>query len=174
MIIVEGPDGGGKTRLLDRLTEHYTSIPVHPRASEGVDGPVKDLFEWAHKDVTTWRDKGLHFYDRHPLISEYIYGPTVRGHVDPRFYTTALRRRLVHRALIIVCLPPLCVVRASVNNERDMPGVMTHIDTIWSLYASLTAQLPTVGVVRYDFTEDDYTDLFPHINSHRTHWSVTR
>lgn len=175
MIILEGPDGGGKTTLLKELSDHYFSIPVHDRASEGVSGPVKDLFTWAHKDIGSWRDKQLHFYDRHPLVSEYIYGPVVRGTMDPRFHTTHLRRRLAQRSLVIVCLPPLDAVRASVSAERDMPGVTTHIDAIWHLYASLRASWPsTSGIVFYDYTEDDPRDLYPYINSHRTHWSVTR
>lgn len=175
MIILEGPDGGGKSTLLEALTLQYPSIPVHARASSsGADGgPVADLYDWAAKDVSTWREQGVHFYDRHPLISEYIYGPVVRGTMDPRFLTTGLRRKVQHRALIVMCLPPLDAVRASVSAERDMPGVTTHIDTIWHLYASLRAQLPGVAVEPYDYTKDKPEKLFPPINSHRNYWKVT-
>lgn len=158
MIILEGPDGGGKTTLLNQLVESFPGIAVHPRAStsgpEG--GPLKDpdLYTWAHNDVWSWAEQPLSFYDRHPLISEYVYGPSIRGTMDPRFHTTPLRRRLAQRALVIVCLPPLEVVRRSVSAERDMPGVSTHIDIIWHLYASLRATWPvSSGLVLYDWTQ---------------------
>lgn len=177
MIILEGPDGGGKTTLLKRLSEFYPSIPVHARASEGVDGPVKDLYEWAHDDVSTWFGQGLHFYDRHPLISEYIYGPLVRGGMDDRFHTTELRRRLARRALVIVCLPPLAVVRRAVSAERDMPGVTTHIDAIWHSYAALRATWPvSTGLIFYDYTglrlnyDPSHAGIHAAINSHRADW----
>lgn len=177
MIILEGPDGGGKTTLLEQLSAHYTTIQVNERASTSgaQGGPVADLYEWAHRDVHSWRDADLRFYDRHPFVSEYIYGPAVRGHVDPRFFTTPLRRRVQHRALLVLCLPPLEAVRASVSAERDMAGVATHIDTIWHLYASLRASWPLVNFVHFDWTKHKPEDVvFPEVNHHRTHWSVTR
>lgn len=176
MIILEGPDGGGKSTLMDELLTHYTRLSQAPRASSsGPDGgPVADLYEWAHADVHSWRDKPVQLYDRHPLVSEYIYGPVIRGTVDPRFHTTHLRRRVQHRALLVLCLPPLEAVRSSVSAERDMAGVHTHIDTIWHLYASLRASWPAVNFVHYDFTDQKPVDIFPDLNSHLNHWSVTR
>lgn len=178
MIILEGPDGGGKTTLLNQLAGSFPSIARHARASEGVAGPVKDLYEWAHEDVWSWMGQPLSFYDRHPLISEYIYGPITRGTMDARFHTTPLRRRFAQRALVIVCLPPLEVVRRSVSAERDMPGVSTHIDPIWHLYASLRATWPvSSGLVFYDWTQTRVPErnstmdaLRTLIHHHRTEW----
>lgn len=178
VILIEGPDGSGKTTLLKRLADFYPSIAIHARASEGVNGPVKDLYEWAHDDVWSWGQQPLSFYDRHPLISEYIYGPIIRGTMDARFHTTPLVRRVAHRALVIVCLPPLGVVRRSVSASRDMPGVTTHIDAIWHLYASLRATWPSsTGLLYYDWTasrapsrHNDISDIHAAINSHRADW----
>lgn len=177
MIILEGPDGGGKTTLLKQLREQYPSIPVHARASSsGPDGgPVSDLYDWAHRDMYSWPKQQLQFYDRHPLVSEYIYGPIIRGTIDKRFHNTPLRRILMRRALTVLCLPPLDAVRASVSASRDMTGVHTHIDAIWTLYASLRAIWPTsVSLALYDYTRHDPEHLFPYINHHRTYWSVTK
>lgn len=176
MIILEGPDGGGKTTLLESLIDKFPSIMRHERASEGVKGPVADLYEWAHRDVHGWHSQTLSFYDRHPLISEYIYGPTIRGTIDARFHGTPLRRTLARRALVIVCLPPLDAVRRAVSAERDMAGVHTHIDTIWTLYASLRAQWPvSPRLLFYDYTErrlrsDDLSTVHAAIHHHRATW----
>jgi hypothetical protein len=168
VIIVEGPDGAGKTTLLHSLMAQYPTIPLHARASEGVSGPVKELYEWGHDDVWSWPEQPLSFYDRHPFVSEYVYGPIIRGSMDPRFHTTPLRRRVASRALLIVCLPPLDAVRASVSAERDMPGVHSHIDAIWHCYASLRATWQSsTGIVFYDWTRDEPAALFPYINSFR-------
>lgn len=173
MIIVEGPDGGGKTTLIERILAQYPrTLQLHARASEGVSGPVPDLYEWALKDLNTWGQQPLSVYDRHPLISEYIYGPIVRGVMDPRFHTTSLRRHLARRALVIVCLPSLGAVRASVSDDRDMPGVRTHIDAIWTSYASLGACWPVAtGLLYHNYERaKDLSQVFAHINYHEAHW----
>jgi hypothetical protein len=173
VIVLEGPDGGGKTTLLRQLVSMYPNIPVHSRASSSgvAGGPVANLYEWAVLDVQSWRRKPLHFYDRHPFVSEYVYGPTCRGIMDDRFHTTRLRRSFARDALLIVCLPPLEAVRASVSAERDMVGVSTHIDAIWHLYASLRATWThPAGLLFYDYTRDTIHRLVPHINAHVTRW----
>lgn len=177
MIILEGPDGGGKSTLLEQLREQYPHIPLHERActSQGGPLPTPELYEWAARDLASWYDAKVHFYDRHPFVSEYIYGPIVRGgFVDRRFHGTTLRRRLAHHALVIVCLPPLETVRASVSDDKDMPGVTTHIDALWHAYASLRATWPaSAGLVMYDWTQHQPDRLFPHIQSHCTRWRIT-
>lgn len=173
MIIVEGPDGGGKSTLVEDILSHFPKLARHPRASEGVDGPVPNLYEWAHDDVHSWPSQPLSVYDRHPLVSEYIYGPICREGMDKRFHTTPLRRQLARRALVIVCLPPLGAVRASVSASRDMPGVTTHIDAIWHSYASLRATWPvSTGLLYYDYTvRPDMTQVLAHIHHHIASWS---
>lgn len=175
-MIIEGPDGGGKTTLLRQLAEEFPDIPTHSRACTSQGGPLRGpaLYDWAADDLASWYDAPVHFYDRHPLVSEYIYGPIVRGVIESRFHHTTLRRRFAHHALVIVCLPPLEVVRASVSDDKDMPGVTTHIDALWHVYASLRAMWPTTaGLVHYDYTLHNYDRLIPHIRSHCHRWRVT-
>lgn len=177
MIIVEGPDGAGKSTLVEQLREWYPSMMLAPRASSSgpEGGPVPDLYEWTHRDVHSWPNRPLSIYDRHPLISEYIYGPVIRGTIDPRFHGTGLHRYMSRRALLVLCLPPLNVVRRSVSAERDMAGVAAHIDTIWTLYASLRATWPDpLSVVRYDYTDtmldSTMAGVVHRINLHRNDW----
>lgn len=172
---MEGPDGGGKSTLIKQIFTQFPTIKRAARASEGVSGPVDDLYDWAVHDMAGWWNQPMAIYDRHPLVSEYIYGPICRGTMDPRFHDTGLRRRMARTALVIVCLPPLKVVRSSVSDERDMPGVATHIDAIWHCYASLkSCWAGQSGLLYYDYTKSsdrDLSQVFAYVNHHRDTWS---
>ena len=157
MIVLEGPDGGGKTTLLETLTKRYPQIPVAPRASSSVEGPVKNLFEWATQDVSIWPLRPYSIYDRHPLISEYVYGNSVRKKPGEGFTTqkAATLRQLVYRqALVIFCLPPLKVVRENVqaNAPEQMAGVVENITKIYQMYAFLARTWPGRAYI-YNYTD---------------------
>src|SRR5690242_17573223 len=159
-IIVEGPDGAGKSTLIDHLKEAF-SLPQAPRFSTSEGGPKAELFKLAWDDVTSWKNRmGTVIYDRHPLISDMIYGPVLRGHVAPGFSGSSARylmQVMYREALVILCLPPVEVVRANVLND-DVPqlgGVADNIDTLYSLYQQLTVQWPTSRLISYDYTEMD-------------------
>lgn len=176
MIILEGPDGGGKSILAGQLLDAFPNLEMRARSIPDKDGPRDgpELFDWAEADVRSWWSARLGIYDRHPLVSEYIYGPIVRGCIrDPRFLTTGLRRRLVANTLLVVCLPHLSVVRASVSDDRDMPGVAAHIDALWHAYASLRATWDRPeGLLIYDYTTMLPDRLFPHIRSYCYRWDL--
>lgn len=157
MLILEGPDGGGKTTLLETLTKRYPQITVAPRASSSVEGPVKNLFEWATEDLEAWGLRPYSIYDRHPLISEYVYGNSVRKAPAKGFNTppAARLRQVVYRqALVIFCLPPLKVVRENVqaNAPEQMPGVVENITKIYQMYAFLARTWPGRAYI-YNYTD---------------------
>lgn len=163
-IIIEGPDGAGKTTLISHLRETF-GLEQAPRFSTSLGGPVDDLIRRTWDDVLSWHQRtGAVIYDRHPLISELIYGPLVRGDVAAGFSGTTARylmQRLYREALIVLCLPPQDVVRANVHKdgEAQMPGVVQQIDTIWSLYRNLAVQWPTPRLVQYDYTQEQDDQL---------------
>jgi len=157
MLILEGPDGGGKTTLLETITERYPGIMQAPRASSSVEGPVKNLFEWATEDMNAWGLRPYSIYDRHPLISEYVYGNATRRSVAPGFNTAAaarLRQVMYRQALVIFCLPPLKVVRENVraNAPEQMAGVVENITKIYQMYAFLARTWPGRAYI-YNYTD---------------------
>lgn len=156
MIVIEGPDGAGKSTLAEVLSVKF-NLPMHERASDSVAGPVDNLFKWAYDDVVSMPDREISVYDRHPLLSEYVYGPIVRSTLPEGFTTTTahrLIRMMAASVLVVLCRPPSERLRSSVSDQRDMPGVSTHIERIAAAYDALKMFWPG-QIVTHDFTSAD-------------------
>lgn len=163
MIIVEGPDGGGKTTLIDRLRKHL-GVGVMPRpcsSDRGVD--PSSLMAWVDRDLSgPVHERKI--YDRHPLISEPIYGPLIRGDMAAGFtdlvwMSTRLEMLYTHEPLMIFCLPPLALVKANVmethdTNTKHLQGVHARIEAIWNQYQFRCAQELTM---KHDVYVWDYS-----------------
>lgn len=154
MIVFEGPDGAGKTTLMEELTSQL-QIPKAPRASTSEGGPVENLFQWAWNDVRSWGSTSfVQAYDRHPLVSEYIYGPICRGYTDPAFdsfHAHKLRKYFQHLSFVIFCLPPLDEVTKNVQAAPQMPGVESNISRIYKGYQETIFRWEGAFVI-YDYT----------------------
>ena len=164
MIIVEGPDGAGKTTLIKQLQAEF-DIEVAPRV---VGKDTKDLV-----DLQKWVDDNLKegfqykIFDRYRLISEFCYGPTLRlkqrpGFTD-RFWVQNSLRRLYEEVqpIIIYCMPPLEVVKMNLENDPDNTAVVDHIEQIYAAYIerySLDYMLLNGRVILWDYTLDDLVE----------------
>lgn len=181
MIILEGPDGAGKTSLMSTLLDRFPTIEEHERASSSKGGPVENIFEWAQADVQTWPLQPLSFYDRHPLISEPIYGPIVREYLDPRFHSTEgedLALHMLQQGLIILCLPSVSKVieNVSLNVDDQMSGVVEHIQSIYHKYHRLAVSLRgRQNVFWYDYDRPgDLSQLIQVVAAHEIMWNKNR
>jgi hypothetical protein len=139
-IIVDGPDGAGKTDLIRDLSNHL-GLPVHPRFVQSRTQPPDDLDQRVMDDLATPAfSDGYHtwIYDRHPLISEPIYGLVVRGELLGRFqypsWLDRMRATLADRCIVVWCLPPYAEVVSNVNPERDRADVVPKIYDIYQAY----------------------------------------
>lgn len=158
MIILEGPDGSGKSTLQKSLLE--AGFEAGPRAVTSEGGVIdrENLVQWVWEDLMTWRspDQQLRVYDRHPLVSEYIYGPIVRGDVAPGMLSPFAREMghwFVRNALVIFCLPPLETVQVEVQKEAQMEGVVENIDDIYMSYQLIMLTWGGQYTI-YDWTKD--------------------
>ena len=143
MIIVEGPDGGGKTTLIGQLEERY-GLKREPRA---VSSDVKSLVpigEYVDAELT--KGFGWRLYDRFALISSPFYmftGPdrTFRDEMtDPLWLEMAWRKFLAIDPVIIICLPKLEVVKANVFSDPNNARIAGHIEEIYYSYLNFLAQ----------------------------------
>jgi hypothetical protein len=142
-VIVEGPDGGGKTTLVTFL--HKTlGLPVQPRSSTSTGGPIANLADWV-KEQAIWPKGSIphsRLYDRHPIISEPIYGRYVRPGsqvqhpFDSARYQRDVREHLYRHAVVVWALPDLATVRNNVRDNRadQMAGVVANIDRVHQAY----------------------------------------
>ena len=162
MIIVEGPDGAGKTTLIKSLHE-LTGFSVAPRVVGQNTEAMIDLKEWVENNL----DLGPHdaIYDRYRLISEFIYGPVLRKTQQPGFTDIDWVLHNLYRMydaldpIVIYCLPPLDEVVENLNGDPDNVRVVDHIEQIYTAYlnrASLDSIFrPTRTIIH------DYTYTFP-------------
>lgn len=141
MIIVEGPDGGGKTTLIKFLSELW-ELPVAPRVVSKDARAMTDLKQWVEINVSKgWQNM---IFDRHRLISEPIYGPILRSSQASGFDNVDWLSVMMHKfykaePLIIYCMPPLEVVKQNIQNDPDNEVVQDHIEAIYSAYAARAA-----------------------------------
>lgn len=118
MILIEGPDGVGKTVLARRLTDMYAMNPVRHLTSRDRDKPVREYLT----EAVAYRG----VYDRLHL-SEAVYGTVLRGvsslnHEDMRVITAAIRAT---GGLVVVVLPTeVDYVRMLAASRVSRPNVV--------------------------------------------------
>lgn len=141
IIIIEGPDGSGKTTLVNFLGKEL-GVGIAPRVVSKDTEAMVDLKEWVDKNLD--QGKVPQIFDRHRLISETIYGPIVRGTAQPGFSELSwmgprLKRFYDLEPLIIYCLPPLETVKKNLSDDPDNITVKHLTEAIYQSYVSRIA-----------------------------------
>lgn len=159
LLILEGPDGSGKTTLANKLLKG-TGCPTLLVKRSGPPGSVETLkfqADW----IKAQGSSGLNIIaDRHPLISETIYAPIVRkvsplwSEVDALAYFGQIPDSA--RPLIIYCRAPLQIMAVSAKIEPQMEGVLSEYTSLVAAYDDFMVRLARrdYAVHRYDFSED--------------------
>lgn len=140
MIVVEGPDGAGKTTLVQSLQEAF-GFPLGERATKNRDL----LYQVTRQDTYTALALEVGGQLMTPAIwdrlywSELVYADVVGRPIE--FKTSEqvfIESILKHAALTIVCLPPIATVLSNVeDSEHQMEGVRERIITIYERYREL-------------------------------------
>ena len=156
-VIIEGPDGAGKSVLLRRLLEKHPEYRQAPRACSSLGGPLRgdDLVVY----LTQYGSMDGAIYDRHPVISGAVYDAVLRQAPDITTgrYLQKSFGWIVKNARVIYCRPPMDVIFRAVAASPQMPGVARNIYRIVGTYDSVMHHL--VPHETYDWTTDDLPDL---------------
>lgn len=159
MIIVEGPDGAGKTTLVDHLSKKY-DIPVAERVVDKDTKPIDtDLKLWTEKNLKA----GLQWkiFDRHRLISEPIYSACMNRKTHAGFDDIGwLTGRMIDftriHAFIVYCIPPYHIVESNLNDDEDNTAVWGYAENIYNAYVAAAAGDVARGqAVLFDYTSDE-------------------
>lgn len=149
MIILEGPDGGGKTELAARVATH-TGFPIAPRVVSADMEAMVDLAKWTEDNLAKGFQRTI--FDRHRLISEPIYGPATKSRQDPNFYDLGWMAEMMWqfyalKPIIVYCLPDLGTVRANVMDPRSRnQAVAGRITAVYASYVNRATLDFTRGV----------------------------
>ena len=146
MIIIEGMDNSGKTTLAKTLASHYNWPLEHS------PGYCSKMVDWAKSTLLI---QGHRIYDRHPCISEQVYGPILRD--KDEFKTPeggkVMKLFIKKSPLIIFCKPPDSVIVDDMGDQ--MKGVKYNSFNLIMAYNRLMAYLKYWGLLVYDY---DYTE----------------
>lgn len=157
MVIIEGPDGAGKSTLIEKLMDAESGVVVAPRACTSLAGPLygNDLVVW----LRTYGVMPGYLYDRHPCISGPVYDAVYANPVESWVGAWVQRffREIQDGSRVIYCRPPRREIIKSVNESAQMGGVDRNIHKIIDTYdAIMTSMIPHE---RYDWTKDELPSL---------------
>ena len=141
MIILEGCDNAGKSTLALQLAEdlkisHARSFRK-PKSLQDILDHHRWLSECPAQVVT----------DRHPAISELIYGPIIRQNTfsNP---TEARRVTSLQTTYLVYCRPPFHMMVSTLGQRKQMDGVLDRFLALSKAYDEL------MEILQPDFTYD--------------------
>lgn len=158
IIVVEGVDGAGKSTLIRNLRQiskqYFWTLNASgpPTSTEEVTRAIDALGNLTESAPTVnW------VFDRHPLVSEPIYGRILRGKsylddISPKVY----RDLIGYFDKIIYCRPPFATVEEESRRESQLSGVHTHLRELYDAYDEAIDFLHVhlwVPVIWYDWMD---------------------
>ena len=156
-VIIEGPDGAGKTRLTEALLDRYPKYRAAPRPCTSLGGPLGRDEMATYLELYGQLDQ--HIYDRYPSISGAVYD-AVFTRCPPKPLSDTLKSSFhwaAENARIIYCRPPTDNIVSAVHASPQLIGVRQGIYRIIDTYDSLMANL--IPHERYDWTRDALPSL---------------
>jgi len=158
MIVVEGPDGCGKSNLVQRLAEDL-NLPVAERVVAADTTPMVDINTWIQMNLDDgWQEV---LFDRHRLISEPIYGSVLRERsqlMDVKLETvqTWYYHWQLIDPIIVICLPPFeTAVRNLAEEQNNHRLFLQNSQAFRSIYSLYWSYLSSHHQWHWDYTTDD-------------------
>ena len=159
MIIVEGPDGSGKTTLVGQIEEQW-KLTREPRAVSKDAKALTPVDRYIERELE--KGFGLRLYDRFAMISSPCYAMlpdrTFSGDMfDPTWLRLTWAQFYRINPVVIVCLPSMDTVKGNTRvGKHDGVNLENDIETIYIQYLSWFAgQVHNTSVMRWDYHNPD-------------------
>lgn len=154
MIVVEGPDGAGKSTLVQTLCDQF-GFTVGTRATKNRD----ELYKVTRQDTYCAIAEDLRGDSPLPKIwdrlfwSELVYADLVRRPIEFGMQEQyVIKKVLAITSFTVVCLPPFDTVLKNVSESKhEMEGVREKIQKIYTAYPKAFLHFPG-HLVYYDYT----------------------
>lgn len=167
ILIVEGPDGSGKSTLVKSLSE-VLGLPIEKRVVGADTKPMVPLRAWTERNV--YEGFQYKIFDRHRLISGPIYDPVMQrppsdGFCDLGWVMEMTTVFYAARPIIIYCMPPINTVLRNVHDQAtDNGAVNDRTEAIYAGYAQRVALDFSRGVGRlYSYPTTALSDIISYV-----------
>lgn len=160
LIVIEGVDGSGKSTLFNELKSSlYDTWAISRNGRVRIEDDLVGLLEWL------WAAPSFQpiLMDRHPLISEKVYGPILRNRDLTLNLTEDLKSRSYRRIhTIIYCCPPFKTIEENIMKLRQMKGINENLKQLVFAYETEMVRFRydnNMNVILYDYTKMDLNEL---------------
>lgn len=157
MIIIEGPDGAGKTTLKEEILKRYPTMIEGPRGTEDrsllYTVTVPDTYHAMEMALHARSVVPVHVWDRLFFSEEvysYITGRPNQFSPGQGEWITRLLEAM--ECPIILCLPPWEEVKENAKVHEQMTGVKENLREIYQDYAMMYHRMPNQTII-YDYTD---------------------
>ena len=109
IVIVEGPDGAGKTTLIDQLEQGSRDAIYHHFGAPANDEEAFNYYKKYAEAINNCRPEALNIFDR-SWYSDMVYGPVMRGrHEMTQEHADMLAAMVVANSggMVIYCTAPV-------------------------------------------------------------------
>ena len=144
MIILEGPNGCGKSSLAERLARQFDwPLVKYPTPKDPKDA-VRNF-----DAALTLPDNTI--FDRHPMISDRIYCPIMFSGIDP----IPWQPEILSGQVLIYCRVPM---GTAVHRHKYQKGDPFYRNEM-RIFAEYDAMFSSIKHLRFDWTVDTESEL---------------
>lgn len=184
MIILEGPDGAGKTTLSTEICDRFdlnTGTRGTSDRSKLYTVTVQDTFRALKNEVASHKF-GPKVWDR-LFFSEFVYWKYNKPEPRQCEFNEAQRQFVTEllgclKVPVVLCLPPVAVVTENAAKAEQMKGVNENLTDIYIDYVNMFRWMPAQTIV-YDYTKEDNSRVMSIVEAYLTRraereWSRVR